>query len=203
MPRPLSPGDRASADYEDMRATHPRAPLASSARLPGRSSRRRRARPPPARRRTPSRRCSWPPTATQLPRGFAIDPNQAIALAKTAPKMIAIHRTHHPLQIVRLRVGGEPLRDLLLLPRARSSPTRSSAPRGQIGATYTGPLILGIYGRGHYGEIFDSPIVLGAFTLMFLLPLLLLRGRSWFDRFDIAALLDVRRLVPAVRQRPP
>ena len=27
-------------------------------------------------------------------------PNQAVAIAKTAPKMIAIHRTHHPLQIV-------------------------------------------------------------------------------------------------------
>ena len=62
-------------------------------------------------------------------------------------------------------------------------------PRGQIGATYTGPLILGIYARGHYGQIFDSPLVLVPFTLMFLLPLLLLRGRSWFDRFDIAALL--------------
>ncbi len=102
--------------------------------------------------------------------------------------MVAIHRVASPAADRGLRVGGQPLRDLLLLSRqGHRRPDHRRA--GQIGATYTGPLILGIYGRGHYGGIFDSPILLGAFTLMFLLPLLLLRGRSWFDRIDIAALL--------------
>src|SRR5581483_3542940 len=58
------------------------------------------------------------------------------------------------------------------------------------GPTYTGPLILGLYGRGHYGGIFDSPWILGSFTAMFLLPLLLLRRRSWVDRLDLAMVLS-------------
>jgi hypothetical protein len=47
----------------------------------------------------------------------------------------------------------------------------------------------GIYARGKYGGPFDTPWVLGVFTAMFIAPLLLLRGRSWFDRFDLAAVL--------------
>ncbi len=88
--------------------------------------------------------------------------------------MIAIHRAHHPLQIVPyvwvashyeiyFYYHGKVIADQLIGPAAGSRPT------------YTGPLILGIYGRGHYGQIFDSPLVLVPFTLMFLLPLLLLR----------------------------
>ena len=38
---------------------------------------------------------------------------------------------------------------------------------------------------------------------MFLLPLLLLRGRSWLDRFDIAVRALVRHLIRAVRYGPP
>ena len=34
-----------------------------------------------------------------VPPGFSIDPARALAIAKTAPKMRAIHRTHHPLRI--------------------------------------------------------------------------------------------------------
>ena len=36
----------------------------------------------------------------RAPRGFKITPRQALALAKTAPKLDAIHRTHHPLHYV-------------------------------------------------------------------------------------------------------
>ena len=168
---------------------------AALAVVPG--DRERRHRGPAAGHRTGD--VPGPQRHDQFPRGFPIDPDQAVAIAKTAPKMVAIHRAHHPLQIVALRVGRQPLRDLLLLPRTRSSRTSSSAATAQIGPTYTGPLILGIYGRGHYGQIFDSPLVLVPFTLMFLLPLLLLRGRSWFDRFDIAALLTFGISYAAVR----
>jgi hypothetical protein len=128
------------------------------------------------------------PNGTQVPRGFAIDPNQAVALAKTAPKMIAIHRTHHPLQIVPY-VWVASHYEIYFYYHGKVIADQLIGRRGQIEATYTGPLILGIYGRGHYGQIFDSPLVLVPFTLMFLLPVLLLRGRSWFDRLDIAALL--------------
>ena len=128
------------------------------------------------------------PDGTHVPRGFTIDPNQAIALAKTAPKMVAIHRVDHPLRIVAYVWVGSHY-EIYFYYHERVIADQIIGAHGQIGATYRGPLILGIYGRGHYGGIFDSPFVLGAFTLMFLLPLLLLRGRSWFDRIDIAALL--------------
>jgi Glycosyltransferase family 87 len=128
------------------------------------------------------------PDGTQVPRGFTIDPNQAIALAKTAPKMVAIHRVDHPLRIVAYVWVGSHY-EIYFYYHDRVIADQIIGAKGQIGATYTGPLILGIYGRGHYGQIFDSPILLAAFTLMFLAPLLFLRRRSWLDRFDIAALL--------------
>jgi hypothetical protein len=128
------------------------------------------------------------PHGTQVPHGFAIDPDQAIARAETAPKMIAIHRSHHPLQIAAYVWVGSHY-EIYFYYHRKVIADQIIGPAGQIGATYTGPLILGIYGRGHYGGIFDSPIVLAAFTLMFLAPLLFLRRRSWLDRFDIAALL--------------
>ena len=103
------------------------------------------------------------PNGTQVPRGFAIDPNQAVALAKTAPKMIAIHRTHHPLRDRPLRVGASHY-EIYFYYHGKVIADQLIGPRGQIGATYTGPLILGIYGRGHYGQIFDSPLVLVPFT---------------------------------------
>jgi hypothetical protein len=128
------------------------------------------------------------PHGTQVPRGFSIDPNEAIARAETAPKMVAIHRTHHPLRIAAYVWVGSHY-EIYFYYHDKVIADQIIGPAGQIGATYTGPLILGIYGRGHYGGIFDSPILLAAFSLMFLLPLLLLRGRSWFDRIDIAAVL--------------
>ena len=128
------------------------------------------------------------PHGTQVPRGFAIDPDQAIARAETAPKMLAIHRSHHPLRIAAYVWVGSHY-EIYFYYHGKVIADQIIGPAGQIGATYTGPLILGIYGRGHYGGIFDSPIVLAAFTLMFLAPLLFLRRRSWLDRFDIAALL--------------
>ena len=128
------------------------------------------------------------PHGTQVPRGFAIDPDQAIARAETAPKMLAIHRSHHPLRIAAYVWVGSHY-EIYFYDHGKVIADQIIGPAGQIGATYTGPLILGIYGRGHYGGIFDSPIVLAAFTLMFLAPLLFLRRRSWLDRFDIAALL--------------
>jgi len=129
------------------------------------------------------------PNGTQIPRGFAIDPNRAIALAETAPKMVAIHRTHHPLRIVAY-VWVASHYEIYFYYHGKVIADQIISPTGQIGQTYTGPLILGIYGRGHYGQIFDSPLILVPFTLMFLVPLLLLRRRSWLDRLDVAMLLS-------------
>jgi hypothetical protein len=126
---------------------------------------------------------------SSVPAGFKITPKQAIAAAKRSPKMLAIHRTHHPLQFevyewvrshyeIFFYYQGKQIADQIVLDN------------GTLGPTYTGPLMIASYARGHYGQIFDSPWVLGPFTAMFLLPLLLLRGRRWLDRLDLAVLLS-------------
>ena len=125
---------------------------------------------------------------TQAPPGFHITPRQAIAIAETVPAMKAIHRNQHPLHVVPyfwIRNHYE----IYFLYRGKVVADQLIGTRGQVGPTYTGPLILGLYARGHYGAIFDSPWVWGSFAAMFLLPLLLLRGRSWLDRVDLAAVL--------------
>jgi hypothetical protein len=125
---------------------------------------------------------------THDPVGFAINPDQALAIAKTAPKLDAIHRTHHPLQYV-VYVWTESHYEIYFMFHGKLVADQIVSAAGRLGPTYTGGLILGLYARGSYGQQFDSPWVLVPFTLMFLLPLVLLRRASWWDRFDIAAVL--------------
>jgi hypothetical protein len=125
---------------------------------------------------------------TKVPKGFSIGPREALSIAEHAPKMEAIHRTHHPLHYtvlvwvlshyeVDFSYHGKLLADQLV------------GPHGELGPMIKGPLIGALYARGHYGDIFDSKWLEGAFTLFFLLPLLLLRRRSWLDRLDIGVVL--------------
>jgi Glycosyltransferase family 87 len=140
------------------------------------------------------------------PPGFRIDSNQAALVARTSPTMQAIHRAHHPLNLrvwvllgahyeVYFSFHGKLVGDVLV------------ARGGRLGPTYTGPLMLGFYARGHYGDVFDSPWVFLPFGLMFLLPIVRLRGGSWLDRLDLGVVLtfgvsyvlfDHARLEPAV-----
>jgi Glycosyltransferase family 87 len=129
------------------------------------------------------------PSLTQTPPGFSINPAQAIAIAKSAPAMRAIHRAHHPLRIAAY-VWVENHYEIYFFFHGKLIADQLVGTHGQLGQTFTGGLILGLYARGHYGGIFDSPWLLGSFTAMFLLPLLLLRRRSWLDRLDIAVLLS-------------
>ena len=142
----------------------------------------------------------------QDPAGFQIDAIQAIAIAKRIPAIEAIHRAHHPLKLSPYVWVGNHY-EIYFFYRGKLVADQLIGTAGQIGPTYTGPLILGLYARGHYGNIFDNPWVLAAFTAMFLLPLLLLRGRSWLDRLDLAmvlsfgisyALFDTSHLEPGV-----
>jgi hypothetical protein len=123
-----------------------------------------------------------------IPSGFGIDATQAIAIAKTSPKLLAIHRAEHPLHI-NVYVWVRSHYEIYFFYRGKLVADQLIGPNGKLGATYTGPLMLGFYARGHYGQIFDNPWVLAAFTAMFLLPVLLLRGRRWLDRLDLAMLL--------------
>ncbi|MGO9887135.1 MAG: glycosyltransferase 87 family protein [Solirubrobacteraceae bacterium] len=123
-----------------------------------------------------------------VPREFSIDPSQAIAIAKTSPKLQAIHRAHHPLDI-NVYEWVHSHYEIYFFYHGKLIADQIVGPHGKLGPTYTGPLMLGYYARGGYGQIFDNPWVLAGFTAMFLLPVLLLRGRRWLDRLDIAMLL--------------
>ncbi|MEA2668302.1 MAG: hypothetical protein QOJ33_1236 [Chloroflexota bacterium] len=126
------------------------------------------------------------------PPGFEVTAGQAVQAAKTSPKMQAIHRLHHPLQFrvfvlirshyeVYFFFHGKIIGDVLVWRDGRRGPT------------YTGPLTVAFYGRGHYGDIFDSPFVFLPFGLLFLLPLARLRrssGTTWLDRLDLGMLLS-------------
>lgn len=124
----------------------------------------------------------------QRPRGFAVTPRQALAIAKTAPKLDAIHRKFHPLTFS-VYVWGVNHYEIYFAFHRRLVADQLVSATGQLGPTYTGPLMIGIYARGHYGQAFDSPWVLVPFTLMFLAPILLLRRCSWLTRLDLAIVL--------------
>ena len=125
---------------------------------------------------------------SKVPAGFTISPQRALAIAKTIPAVQAIHRAHHPLHIaVDVWVGNH--YEIYFSFHGKLLADQLIGRDGHIGPTFTGPLILGLYARGHYGGIFDSPWVLGPFTAMFLLPILLLRRRTWIDRLDLAVVL--------------
>lgn len=124
----------------------------------------------------------------RVPPGFAITPRQALAVAKTSPKLLAIHRAHHPLHYA-VYVWGDNHYEIYFFFHGKLLADQLVGAHGELGPTYTGGLMLGIYARGHYGAAFDSPWVLVPFTLMFLLPILLLRRCSWLTRLDIAAVL--------------
>jgi hypothetical protein len=123
------------------------------------------------------------------PPGFAISAGQALRVAETSPKMLAIHRTEHPLRWglfvwarqhyeVYFFFHGELVGDVVV------------GRDGRLGPTYTGALMLGSYARGHYGQLFDSTWVWLGFGLMFLLPLPWLRGLSLISKADIVAVLS-------------
>jgi hypothetical protein len=123
-----------------------------------------------------------------VPPGFLITPARALEIAERSPAMQAIHRHEHPLHwTVLLWVRNH--YEVIFYYQGRAVADQTVGPNGNLGPLLKGALIGAPYARGHYGNIFDSLWVEGAFTLMFLLPLLLLRRRSWLDRFDIAVLL--------------
>ncbi len=124
----------------------------------------------------------------QVPPGFAITPSKAIAIAESSPKMRAIHRAHHPLRIDPI-LWVRSHYEIQFFYKGKAIADQVVTAGGRLGPLYTGALIDTLYARGHYGDIFDSPWVLGSFTFMFLLPLALLRRRSWMDRIDLAMLL--------------
>lgn len=138
-----------------------------------------------------------------------ISARQAFEVAKTSPTMQAIHRAHHPLEYrVYLLIRGH--YEVYFFFHKQIIGDVIVWPNGRRGPTYTGPLTLAFYARGHYGDAFDSPWVFVPFGLMFLFPLVRLRrssGGTWLDRLDLGMLVsfgvsyvlfDTQHLEPAV-----
>ncbi|HEX4108818.1 MAG TPA: glycosyltransferase 87 family protein [Solirubrobacteraceae bacterium] len=124
------------------------------------------------------------------PPGFSVSPRQAVAIAETSPTAIAIHRRDHHLQyVVYVWLGshyeiyfashGTVVADVLV------------GAKGHLGSTFTGPLIFGLYARGHYSPFFDHWYVWAPFALLFLLPFVPWRRRRLGLRhLDVLALLS-------------
>ena len=149
-----------------------------------------------------------PPSLTVVPRGFTTNAEQAIAIAKTSPKLQAFHRQVHPLQIqawiwtanhlywfIAFNHGGIVVAEV------------DVSPSGKILGVWVGPQARALYTHGNYAPLFDSPWVLVPFSLLFVLPFLAWRGlwrMSHLDGLAILAFLvsyeifDHAVLVPAV-----
>lgn len=123
------------------------------------------------------------------PSGFSVTPGAALHVAENSRAMQAVHRAHHPLQYV-VNTWGIDHYEIYFSFHGTVVADVSVGRDGHLGKIWTGPLATGMYGRGHYGQTFDSPWVWGGFGLMFLLPLLFLRRRSWLDVADLSAVLS-------------
>ncbi len=122
------------------------------------------------------------------PPHFALDPAQALRLVQHSPRMVALHRAEHPLIYLIMWTPGS---DYEIDFWYHTKPVAAVIVwrTGKIRAIYTGGAVLAAYARGHYSPVFDSPWSWVPFTLMFLLPLALLRGRAWMARIDLTAVL--------------
>lgn len=137
------------------------------------------------------------------PPGFAITPRQAAPVAERSPKAQAIHRSLHPLRYLVYLWGGH--YEVFFYYRGKAVADVLVYANGRLGPTYTGGLMIGVYARGHYDSLFDSPWVFLPFTAMFLLALV--GSRGGMAKLDVAAVLgfaisywlfDTRRLDAAV-----
>jgi hypothetical protein len=130
----------------------------------------------------------YPVAPNVTPPGFTVDGAQALAVAKTDPEMVRIHRAHHPLQYS-LLVWPAVHYEIEFSYHGKLIAAQVVTKDGHLGPTYTGGLIIGVYARGHYGAIFDSMWVWLPLGLMFLFPLAFMRRRSWLDVVDLAMVL--------------
>jgi hypothetical protein len=126
---------------------------------------------------------------TVLPRGFEIDGAQALAVAKTSPTVLAIHRREHPLVYqVDEWIGSH--YEVFFFFHHKVVADVVVSRTGRRGRTWTGPLIDGVFGRGNYESLFDSPWVFLPFGLLFLLPFIRPGRRLGLRHVDLAALLS-------------
>ena len=124
-----------------------------------------------------------------IPRDFTIDPSQAIAIAKTSPKLQAIHRADHPLNI-NVYEWVEVHYEIYFFYHGKLIADQIVGARGKLGPTYTGPLMLGYYARGGLRADLRQPMgARGVHRDVSAAAAPAARTRWWLDRLDIAMLL--------------
>jgi hypothetical protein len=127
---------------------------------------------------------------TEIPTGFKIDGEQALHIATTqSHTLLAIHRHQHPLVYqVEVWIGSH--YDITFFYHHKPVADVIVRRDGTLGRTWTGPQIEGIYGRGDYAPLFDTPWISVTFGALFLLPFLSLRRRGWgLAQLDLAVIL--------------
>jgi hypothetical protein len=128
-------------------------------------------------------------TLTVAPPGLRTTALQAMHAAEAAPKMQALHRRQHPLTVVPLDFEGRHwMVDFYYQRHLVAEAEVSSA--GRVTGVYTGPVAIAVYARGHFLPLFDSPWVVGVFSLLFLLPFLDLRRLWRMATLDALAVLS-------------
>jgi hypothetical protein len=128
-------------------------------------------------------------TLTVAPPGFSTTALQAMHAAEATRTMQALHRRQHPLTVVPLDFDGHRwMVDFYYQGHLVAEAAVTSA--GRVTGVYTGPLAFAVYARGHFLPLFDSPWVVGVFSVLFLLPFVALRRLWRLATLDALAVLS-------------
>ena len=108
-------------------------------------------------------------TLTVAPPGFSTTALEAMHAAEATPTMQGVHRRQHPLTVVPLDFEGQHWMVDFYYQRHLVAEAEVTS-TGRVTGVYTGPVAIAVYARGHFLPLFDSPWVVGVFSLLFLLP---------------------------------
>jgi hypothetical protein len=128
-------------------------------------------------------------TLTVAPPGFGTTALQAMHAAEATPTMQALHRRQHPLTVVPLDFAGQHwMVDFYYRLHLVAEAEVTAA--GRVTGVFTGPAAIAVYARGHFLPLFDSPWVVGVFSLLFLVPFVNLRRLWRMATLDALAVLS-------------
>ena len=102
---------------------------------------------------------------------FTTTAAEALVVAEAAPAMQALHRREHPLQYqIDVWSGANPDWEVYFSYRGAVVADVQVSPAGVLRHVWTGPLALTATGRGHLAGLFDSPLIVLTFAVLFLVP---------------------------------
>jgi hypothetical protein len=132
---------------------------------------------------------SAPQSDTVPPPGFTTNAKQARAIARQTPAGRKTLRAH-PGVTVEALVWANRYWDVDFYDSTTIRAEVQVDPRGHVFASYNGLKARVGFARGHFGEIFDNPLVWLTFGLLFLLPFVDVRRPKRLLHLDLAVLLS-------------